>query len=46
MKEKTPIGRVSRLLAPLVFGLLFLAAWETAVHVYAVPVYKIGRAHV
>ena len=43
MKEKAPLGRVSRLLAPLVFGLLFLAAWEIAVHAYAVPVYILPR---
>jgi len=39
MNEKAPLGRLPRLLAPLVFGLLFLAVWEALVRVYAVPVY-------
>ncbi|MBM3536330.1 MAG: ABC transporter permease [Alphaproteobacteria bacterium] len=39
MREAPPLGRVSRLLAPLVFGLLVLAAWEMLVRAYAVPVY-------
>lgn len=39
MSRKAPLGRLPRLLAPLVFGLLFLAVWEISVRVYAVPVY-------
>jgi NitT/TauT family transport system permease protein len=33
------LGRMPRLIAPLVFGVLFLAAWETLVRFYAIPVY-------
>ena len=33
------LGRVPRLLAPVAFGLLALAAWEAVVHIYEVPPY-------
>ncbi len=39
MKERAPLGRIPRLLAPLVFGILFLIVWEALVRLYAVPVY-------
>lgn len=33
------LGPTARLVAPLAFGLLFLAAWEGLVRLYAIPIY-------
>jgi NitT/TauT family transport system permease protein len=38
-QQRDPLGRAARVLAPAVFGVLFLLVWETLVRLYAVPAY-------